>query len=114
LAAGPNAGKLFGVRPGHDGSTVRGGAQNSLRLASGTFANVLEERSPEWRLTSSERDVAVKGFSISEIAALCKSSEDTVKARTHALCRKARGAGRSQPMSVFIDEWLTGQIGKRL
>ncbi|MBN8188515.1 MAG: hypothetical protein GYB50_24570 [Rhodobacteraceae bacterium] len=96
------------MRSGHEATAAWSRAEDSR------FADVLEERFPEWRLTPAERDAAVKGFSISEIAALCKSSEDTVKARTHALCRKARGAGRSQPMSVFIDEWLTGQISERL
>ncbi|WP_318246340.1 helix-turn-helix transcriptional regulator [Salipiger thiooxidans] len=99
------------MRSGHEATAARSSVEDSR------FADVLEERFPEWRLTSAERDVAmmtIKGFSISEIAALCKSSEGTVKAQTNAIFRKAGVPGRSQPISVFIDEWLTGQIGERL
>jgi len=96
------------MRSGHEVTAARSRAGDSQ------FADVLEERFPEWRMTPAERDVAINCFSISEIAALRKTSEGTVKARTHAICRKAGVSGRSQPMSVFIDELLTGQIGERL
>ncbi len=99
------------MRSGHEATAARSSVED------GQFADVLEERSPEWRLTSAERDVAmmtIKVFSISEIAALCKSSEGRVKAQTNAIYRKAGVSARWRPMSVFIDEWLTGQIGKRL
>lgn len=96
------------MRSGHEVTAARSRAGDSQ------FADVLEERFPEWRMTPAERDVAIKGFWISEIAALRKCSEGTVKAQTNAIFRKAGVSGRSQPISVFIDEWLTGLIGERL
>ncbi|WP_368484866.1 helix-turn-helix transcriptional regulator, partial [Salipiger sp. HF18] len=117
LGAGPNSGTLFAARSGHDATAARSRDEDSLRLASGTFADVLEERFSEWRLTSAARDMAImviRGFWISEIAALRKTSEGRAKVQANAIFRKVGVSGRSQPMSVLIDELLTGQIGERL
>lgn len=87
--------------------------EDNLRIASGAFMEVLEERFQEWELTPAERDVAlfaIKGLSISEIASVRSTSEGTVKAQTNAIYRKAGVSGRSQLLSVFIDE-LIGGIG---
>ena len=83
--------------------------EDSLRLASGAFMDVLEERFSAWQLTPAERDVAlfsIKGFSTSEIASVRKTSEGTVKAQTNAIYRKAGVSGRSQLLSLFIDELI--------
>ena len=84
-------------------------AEKSLRLASGAFMEVLEERFAEWGLTPSERDVAlfaIKGMSTGEIAGLRSTSEGTVKAQTNAIYRKAGVSGRPQLLSLFIDELM--------
>ncbi|MDX1782250.1 MAG: LuxR C-terminal-related transcriptional regulator [Thalassovita sp.] len=84
-------------------------AEKSLRLASGAFMEVLEERFAEWGLTPSERDVAlfaIKGLSTGEIAGLRSTSEGTVKAQTNAIYRKAGVSGRPQLLSLFIDELM--------
>ncbi|SNR62528.1 helix-turn-helix transcriptional regulator [Puniceibacterium sediminis] len=81
-------------------------AEQSLRLASGAFSEVLEERFADWGLTPAERDVAlfsIKGLSTAEIAALRNTSEGTVKAQTNAIYRKAGVSGRPQLLSLFID-----------
>jgi DNA-binding CsgD family transcriptional regulator len=71
--------------------------------------DLLEERFVEWGLTPSERDVAlfaIKGLSTAEIATLRSTSEGTVKAQTNAIYRKAGVSGRSQLLSLFIDDLM--------
>jgi DNA-binding CsgD family transcriptional regulator len=87
----------------------RNKAQERLRRASGAFLDLLEERFAEWGLTPAERDVAlfaIKGMSTAEIAVLRATSEGTVKAQTNAIYRKAGVSGRSQLLSLFIDDLM--------
>lgn len=87
-------------------------AESALRLASGAFMEVLEERFAEWGLTPAERDVAlfaIKGMSTAEIAALRETSEGTVKAQTNAIYRKAGVSGRPQLLSLFIDDLMADE-----
>ena len=84
-------------------------AEEALRRASGAFMEVLHERFAEWGLTPAERDVAlfaIKGLSTAEIATLRETSEGTVKAQTNAIYRKAGVSGRSQLLSLFIDDLI--------
>ena len=70
---------------------------------------LLEERFAEWELTPSERDVAwftIKGLSIAEIARLRGTSEGTVKAHSNAIYRKAGVSGRTQLLSLFIEDLM--------
>ncbi len=88
-------------------------AEASLRLASGAFLAVLEERFDDWALTPAERDVAlfsIKGLSTAEIAQARNTSEGTVKAQTNAIYRKAGVSGRPQLLSLFIDELMEGPL----
>jgi DNA-binding CsgD family transcriptional regulator len=83
--------------------------ESRLRQLSGAFAELLDERFGEWSLTRSERDVAwftIKGLSIAEIARLRGTSEGTVKAHSAAIYRKAGVSGRTQLLSLFIDELM--------
>ncbi len=87
----------------------RNKAQERLRRASGAFLDLLEERFLEWGLTPAERDVAlfaIKGMSTAEISVLRATSEGTVKAQTNAIYRKAGVSGRSQLLSLFIDDLM--------
>ena len=87
----------------------RNTAQERLRRASGAFLDLLEERFVEWGLTPAERDVAlfaIKGMSTAEISGLRATSEGTVKAQTNAIYRKAGVSGRSQLLSLFIDDLM--------
>lgn len=83
--------------------------EDQLRLASGAFMEVLEERFANWALTPAERDVAlfaIKGMSTQEIAGLRDVSEGTIKAQTNAIYRKAGVTGRTQLLSLFIDDLM--------
>ncbi len=87
----------------------RNEANERLRRASGAFGDLLLEKFEEWRLTPAERDVAlfaIKGMSTAEIAGLRNTSEGTVKAQTNAIYRKAGVTGRSQLLSVFIEDLM--------
>lgn len=84
-------------------------AQERLRRASGAFMNLLDERFADWGLTPAEKDVAlfaIKGMSTAEIAILRATSEGTVKAQTNAIYRKAGVTGRSQLLSLFIEDLM--------
>lgn len=86
---------------------------DQIDIASGAFAEVLEARFAEWSLTSAERDIAIlalKGFSIAEMARLRDTKEGTVKAQCAALYRKADVSGRVQLLSVFLDDLLADGI----
>ncbi|MDP5085183.1 MAG: helix-turn-helix transcriptional regulator [Yoonia sp.] len=83
--------------------------EDQLRLASGAFMEVMEERFTRWELTPAERDVAlfaIKGMSTQEIAGLRDVSEGTIKAQTNAIYRKAGVTGRNQLLSLFIDDLM--------
>ena len=49
---------------------------------------------------------AIKGLSIQDIAAVRETSEGTVKAQTNAIYRKAGVSGRSQLLSLFIEDLI--------
>lgn len=91
-------------------------AQERLRRASSDFIVILEERFTSWSLTPAERDVAlfaIKGMSTAEIAVLRCTSEGTVKAQTNAIYRKAGVTGRSQLLSMFIDDLMHEDVTLR-
>ena len=56
---------------------------------------------------------AIKGLSTAEIAALRQTSEGTVKAQTNAIYRKAGVSGRSQLLSVFIEDLMRDDMMAR-
>jgi DNA-binding CsgD family transcriptional regulator len=83
--------------------------ETQLLQVSQAFAELLETRFAEWSLTRSERDVAwftIKGLSIAEIARLRETSEGTVKAQSNAIYRKAGVSGRTQLLSLFIEDLM--------
>jgi DNA-binding NarL/FixJ family response regulator len=93
--------------------------EQQLQIASGAFAEILEAHFGEWALTPSECDVAllsIKGLSISDMARLRNTKDGTIKAQCAAIYRKAGVSGRTQLLSLFIEE-LLGEgipISKRL
>ena len=87
--------------------------ETQLRAASGAFMEVVDERFRKWGLTPAESDVAlfsIKGLSTPEIARLRDTSEGTVKAQTNAIYRKAGVSGRSQLLSIFIDDLMDPEL----
>ena len=108
-ATGLTLGVVFGIWVLRRTLRERNLAQERLRRASGAFMNLLDERFGEWGLTPAEKDVAlfaIKGLATAEIATLRATSEGTVKAQTNAIYRKAGVSGRSQLLSLFIEDLM--------
>lgn len=83
--------------------------QKSLGVAAGALADLMQAYFRQWALTPSEQDVAaftIKGYSIAEIAELRGSAEGTVKTHLNAIYRKAGVPGRSQLVSLLIEDLL--------
>lgn len=81
--------------------------QQSLSVASGALAEVMAGYFRSWGLTPTEQDVAgftIKGYSIAEIAKLRGSAEGTIKTHLNAIYRKSGVAGRSQLVSVLVED----------
>ncbi len=84
--------------------------ENQLKIASGAFAELVDAHFAQWKLTPAERDVALfllKGLKTAEIATLRGSREGTVKAQTNAVYRKANVSGRSDLLSLFMEELIS-------
>ncbi len=89
--------------------------EEQIRAASGAFSELLEDYFEKWRLTPSERDVAllaIKGLSIAEIARIREAKEGTVKAQSNAIYRKAGISGRLQLLSLFIEDLMSESLTK--
>ena len=86
-----------------------GALQDQMRIASGAFMDLLQDRFDSWDLTPAERDVAlfaIKGLSTADMARIRGVSEGTIKAQTNAIYRKAGVTGRPQLLSLFIDDLM--------
>lgn len=84
-----------------------------LRVTSGAFMNLLEERFASWGLTPAEREVAIfaiERLSSQEIAQIRQTSEGTVKAQMAAIYHKAAVTRRPQLLSPFIEELMAGPL----
>ncbi|MBW4709767.1 hypothetical protein KX928_18420 [Roseobacter sp. YSTF-M11] len=89
--------------------------EEQIKVASGAFTEVLEGRFQTWSLTSAEREVAIlaiKGFSIAEMADLRDTKQGTIKAQCASVYRKADVAGRLQLLSVFLDDLMADDLVK--
>ena len=80
---------------------------NRMLAASGQFHELMASRFEEWGLSPSEKDVALftlKGLSNSEIAEARGKSVGTIKAQCNAIYQKAGVKGRTQLISLFIED----------
>jgi len=87
--------------------------EDQLKVASGAFAELLNEHFTDWGLTPSERDVAllaIKGLTIADMAELRDTKQGTIKAQCNAVYRKAGVSGRPQLLSLFIEELLAEKL----
>lgn len=86
---------------------------DQLRVARGAFHDLLESRFDDWGLTPSERDVAlllVKGLTLAEIATVRGSAEGTIKAHCNKVYAKAGVSGRTELVSLFLEDLMAGEI----
>jgi len=90
-------------------------ARNEIALsaARGALDDLMQAYFSHWHLTPAEIDVAtfvIKGFSIAEIAGLRQSAEGTIKSQLNAIYRKSGLTGRSQLVSLLIEDLLHSPI----
>jgi len=87
--------------------------EEQIKVASGAFSEVMEARFKDWSLTSAEREIAIlaiKGFSIAEMADLRETKQGTVKAQCAAVYKKADVTGRLQLLSIFLDDLMAEDL----
>lgn len=84
-------------------------AESALKIASGAFTELVNERFANWSLSTSEQQVALltlKGFDTPEIAGLRGTAQGTVRAQLGHIYAKSGTSGRGQFVSLFIEELL--------
>ena len=84
-----------------------------IGVASGEFAKILERQFDAWELTEAERNVAIlaiKGFSVAEMADLRRTKVGTVKAQCASVYRKAGVSGRLQLLGLFIEDLVADDL----
>lgn len=87
--------------------------QRGLGIAAGALGDVIEGYFQHWSLTPAEEDVAmftIKGAPIAEIARLRNSAEGTVKAHLNAIYRKAGVSGRTELVSLLIEDLMSAPL----
>lgn len=99
--------------------TIRFGrrAEAAVKMASGAFAELLDEKFIGWNLTPSEGEVALltlKGFDGPQIADLRGTAPGTVRAQLASIYGKSSCNGRGQFVSLFIDALLDDPGGPAL
>ncbi|MFN3663784.1 MAG: LuxR C-terminal-related transcriptional regulator [Yoonia sp.] len=81
-----------------------------LNAAAGQFQDHIEKQFDEWRLTPTEKIVAllvIKGFSNVEIARLRGTTESTIKTHVTSIFRKANLTSRLQLVVCVIEDVVT-------
>lgn len=81
-----------------------------LTAARGEMQTVIDRFFSEWRLSDAERDVALlllKGLGNEAIASIRGTATGTVRAQCAGIYAKAGVDGRSQLMSIFMEELLS-------
>jgi len=103
-------GVLFGVLELRRMFWIAAHAENSLKIASDAFGEMIEESFDAWRLSPSEREVALltlKGFDAPEIASLRRTAQGTVRAQLASIYSKSGMTNRGQLVSSFIDALIS-------
>jgi DNA-binding CsgD family transcriptional regulator len=80
--------------------------ERQLRVAAGSFIDVVQEQFLDWGLTPAESEAAlfaVRGYANAEIATALGKSEATVKTQLNAVFRKSGLTGRTALVCHFID-----------
>ena len=84
-------------------------ARDFVQVASGELLSVINARFDDWKLTASEREVAlllIKGLSAQEIADVRDTRTGTVKSQSSAIYQKAGVKGRNELAAYFVEDLL--------
>ncbi len=102
-------GSLLGIIAFRNLARQRKEMARQMLVVRNSFHQLIQQSFSEWGLTPSERDVGLfilKGLSNAEIAEVRGKSIGTVKAQVNAVFRKAGTNGRSQLISLFMEELI--------
>ncbi len=102
-------GALASVRLAVQATRARDRADQARRLTAGEFTTVVRDYFAKLGLTDAEREVAwyiVKGFALSEIARLRGTAEGTVRVQSTAIYRKAGVSGKTQLVTLIVEDLL--------
>ncbi len=102
-------GSVLGIIAFRNLARQRREMERQLLVAKSAFQELINQSFSDWGLTPSERDVGLfilKGLSNAEIAEVRGKSIGTVKAQVNAIFRKAGANGRSQLISLFMEELI--------
>ena len=102
-------GVVFGLRHISSITSELGTKRMSLARAQAAFAEHVEARFAEWRLTPGESEVAMfalKGLDVSEIARLRCAAGGTVRAQLSRIYAKAQVSSQAMFVSLFVEDLL--------
>jgi len=108
-ALGLILGAILSVLLALQASQARARAETARRLTAGEFTKVVQDYFATLALTEAEREVAwyiLKGFAPAEIARLRGTAESTVRVQSTAIYRKAGVSGKSQLVSLIVEDLL--------
>lgn len=104
-----SAGVIYLMRELRDLINRMAAMELGIRAARGEMANLIDGFFDQWRLTPSEREIALmvlKGIDNESIAKMRGTAQSTVRAQCTGIYAKAQVDGRAQLLSIFMEELL--------
>ncbi len=104
-----SAGVIYLMRELRDLLARMAAMELGIRAARGEMANLINGFFDQWRLSPSEREIALlilKGIDNDSIAKMRGTAQGTVRAQCTAIYAKAQVDGRAQLLSIFMEELL--------
>ena len=89
---------------------------SGLKIARGQMLGVMHSFFDEWNLTEAERDVAMlilKGLDNESIAKVRNTATGTIRAQATSIYSKSGTHGRTEFVSLFLEELISGGLGER-
>ena len=103
------AGVIYLMRELRDLLNRMAAMEHGIRAARGEMASLIDSFFDQWRLTPSEREIALlvlKGIDNESIAQMRGTASGTVRAQCTQIYAKAEVDGRAQLLSIFMEELL--------
>ncbi len=84
-------------------------SQHQTKKLMGEFSKIIQSQFETWKLTVSEKEVALlllKGLSLEEVATVRETKEKTVRQQASNVYKKAGIAGRHELVAFFFEDLL--------
>ena len=104
-----SAGVIYLMRELRDLINRMAAMELGIRAARGDMSDLIDGFFDQWRLTPSEREIALmvlKGIDNDSIAKMRGTAQSTVRAQCTRIYAKAQVDGRAQLLSIFMEELL--------